>query len=344
MCNSRRGQSAIPLQCGNTAKPQWLTRGSVLCAAVCVTSLQTATVAAEYPARPIRYIVSSAAGGAPDTIARVVGAEMARQMKQQIVVDNRPGAAGSLGYAMMARAPADGYTVGHGATNMAVNPSIMPEVSYDPDRDLQKVAQFITAPNLLAVTLSLPVKSVPELIDYARNHPRKLSFASTGAGGSMHLTGELFKLQTGVQILHVPYKAGQQAVTEMISGQVHMMFDNMGSIVPHVKAGRLRGLGVTSLKRSPAVPDLPALAEAGLPGFEVTVWSGLVVQAGVPRAIVNRLNAEVNAALTVPAVKEKLGGLGYELVGGTPEQFTLFVRKEITKWADVVKRTGARIE
>ena len=177
-----------------------------------------------------------------------------------------------------------------------------------------------------------------------RNNPRKLSFASTGAGGSMHLTGEMFKLMTGVQILHVPYKAGQQAVTEMIGGQVHMMFDNMGSIVPHVKAGRLRGLGVTSMKRSPAVPELPTLAEAGVPGFEVTVWSGLVVQAGVPQAIVKRLNLEVNTALAVAAVKEKLGGLGYDLVGGPPQHFEVFVRREIKKWAEVVKRTGAKVE
>jgi tripartite-type tricarboxylate transporter receptor subunit TctC len=172
----------------------------------------------------------------------------------------------------------------------------------------------------------------------------KLSFASTGTGGSRHLSGEMFKLMTGAQLLHVPYKAGQQAVTEMISGQVHMMFDNMGSIVPHVKAGRLRGLGVTSVKRSSAVPELPTIAEAGVPGFEITVWSGLAVQAGVPLAIVKRLNAEVNTALAVPAVREKLGGLGYDLVGGTPEHFEALVRKEIRKWADVVRRTGAKMD
>ena len=304
----------------------------------------TVAVAADYPTRPIRFIVPMAAGGGPDVTARLLAADLGQQMGQQIVIDNRAGAAGSIGSEMIARAAPDGYTIGYGSiSTLAINRSLIARLPYDPDQDLQKIVQTYSAPNMLAVTLSLPVKTVPELIDYAKNNPGKLTFGSNGSGTSPHLTGELFKHMTGTQMVHVPYKAAQQLITDMIGGQMHLTFNNIGAVLPHVKAGRLRGLAVTSLKRLPAVPELPTVAET-VPGFEVTAWAGVVTPIGVPKAIVARLSAEIDKAMASPVLKEKYAALGYELMGGTPAQFDAFVRKEIAKWADVIKRSGAKLD
>lgn len=298
-----------------------------------------------YPARPIRFIVPSAAGGAADVNARLLAAELTKLMGQQIVVDNRPGAAGSIGMELIARAVPDGYTIGYGTSAaLAINRSLLARLPYDLEKDFQMVALMGYQPNLLAVTLSLPVKSVQELIVYARNNPGKLSYGSAGGGTPPHLGMEMFKHMTGTQMVHVPYKAAQQAIAEMIAGQVHLLFDNFGSIVPHVKGGRIRGLGVTSKKRSPALPELPTLDEAGVPGFELTAWGGVVVPAGVPKTTVARLNAEINRALAAAALKEKVSVFGYEVAGGTPERFTEHVRKEAAKWADVIKRSGVKVD
>jgi tripartite-type tricarboxylate transporter receptor subunit TctC len=305
----------------------------------------TNSALAEYPERPVRFIVPSAAGGGPDATARILAAELTRQLNQQFVVDNRAGASGMIGTEMIAKAAPDGYTIGLGnVPTLGINRSVLPSLPYDPDRDLQPVVQTHVVPNLLAVTLSLPVKSVPELIDYARKNPDKLFFASSGSGTSMHMSGEMFKIMTGTQMVHVPYKAASLAITELIAGQVQLMFDNMQSIGPHVKAGRLRGLGVTTLWRSSAFPELPPLSEAGVPGFDVTVWAGVIVPGRVSKSIVDKLNREINKALAVPSVKEKFAGLGYELVGGTPEQFAAYIKKEVAKWAAVAKRTGAKVD
>ncbi|MGH8702061.1 MAG: Bug family tripartite tricarboxylate transporter substrate binding protein [Burkholderiales bacterium] len=301
--------------------------------------------AQDYPTKPIRLIVPSAAGGAPDINARLLASELVKQMGRQIVVDNRPGAAGSIGMELVVRAVPDGYTIGYGTVPaLAINRSMYPKLSHDPEKDLQKVAQLGYQPNLLAVAFALPVKSVKELIAYAKSSPGKLSYGSSGNGTTLHLGMEQFKLMTGTQMVHVPYKGAPQATTEMIAGQVHLMFDNFNSIFPHVKAGRVRGLGVTTLKRSPALPDLPTLDEAGVPGFELTVWGGIVVPVGVPKPIVAKLNAEINRALATPELKEKFSAIGYTLVGGTPEQFDVFVKKEVAKWADVIKRSGAKVD
>ena len=309
-----------------------------------ISTIATAAAAA-YPERPIRYVIPSAAGGGPDTAARIVTAELGRQMGQQVIVDNRPGGSGTIGTEMIARATPDGYTIGHGnILTLGINRSVLPKLPYHPDKDLQPVVQMYATPNLLAVTLSLPVKSVPELIDYARKNPGNLFYASTGNGSSIHVSGELFKLMTGTQMVHVPFKAAALAITDLTAGRVHLMFDNINSIGPHVKAGRLRGLGVTSPKRVPAFAELPTVAEAGVPGFEVTAWAGVIVPAGVPKAVVARLNAEVNKALASPTVREKLTAQGLEVIGGTPEQFAGHIRKEAAKWADVVKRAGVKID
>lgn len=206
------------------------------------------------------------------------------------------------------------------------------------------VTQLVFGQHLMTVNPLLPIKSVQELIDYAKSNPGKLYFGSAGGGSSQHIGMELFKLMTGTQMVHVPFKAIQQAITEVISGRIQMTFDNLASMVPHVRAGRVRAIGVTSLKRSPALPDLPTISEAGVPGFEVTTWSGVITPAGVPRAIIARLNAEVNKSLVSATAKDVLGGIGYDLVGGTPEQFADLVKKEVAKWTDVVKRSGAKVD
>ncbi len=310
-----------------------------------LTALTTATAgAAEYPARPLRFIVPSAPGGSPDINARLLAAELSKQLGQQIVVDNRPGAGGAIGMELIIRSAPDGYTLGYGTSAaLASNLSILPKLPYDPIRDLQMIAQLGNQPNLLGASPVYPIRSVKELIDYAKANPGKVFFGSSGNGTSMHLTGELLKIVTGTQIVHVPYKAAQQVISDMIGGQVHFMFDNMGSIIGHVRGGRVRGLAVTSAKRWFSVPDLPTMAET-LPGFEVMVWGSVVFPAGVPKLIVTRLNTEVNRALQTPVLKDKFTGIGYEIVGGTPEQLTLFVRKEIAKFADIARRSGAKID
>jgi tripartite-type tricarboxylate transporter receptor subunit TctC len=300
---------------------------------------------AEYPDRPIRFIVPSAAGGAADINARLLAAELAKLVGQQIVVDNRPGAAGSIGMELIARAVPDGYTIGYGTSAaLAINRSLLAKLPYDPDKDFQMVALMGYQPNLLAVALPLPVKSVQELIVYAKNNPGKLSYGSSGSGTPSHLGMEMFKQMTGTQIVHVPYKAAQQAIAEMIARQVHLLFDNFGSIVPHVKGGRIRGLGVTSKKRSSALPELPTLDEAGVPGFELTAWGGVVVPSGVLKPTVAKLNAEINRGLASPSLKEKVSLFGYEVAGGTPEHFTEHVRQEAAKWAAVIKRSGTKFD
>jgi tripartite-type tricarboxylate transporter receptor subunit TctC len=235
--------------------------------------------------------------------------------------------------------------MGHGNINtMAINRSVMSKLPYDPDRDLQAVVLMYYSPNLLAVTLSLPVKSVQELIDYAKKNPDKLIFASTGNGSSVHVGMELFKLMTGTQMVHVPYKAATVAITDLIAGRVQLMADNIQSIGAHVKAGRLRGLAVTSGRRVAAFAELPTVAEAGVPGFDVSAWAGVIVPTGVPAAIVARLNAEINKALAAPVVKEKLPEFGLEIAGGTAQEFSAHIKSEVAKWADVVKRSGAKVD
>ncbi len=301
--------------------------------------------AAAFPERPLRYIMGSAAGGGPDVAARIVMAELGRQIGQQVVVENRPGGSGTIGTELIARATPDGYTIGHGnIQTLAISRSVLPTLPYNIDQDLQPVVHMYGTPNLLAVTLSIPVQSVQELIGYARKNPDKLLYASTGSGSSVHVGMELFKLLTGTQMVHVPFKAAVVAITDLTAGRVHLMADNINSIGPHVKAGRLRGLAVTTGKRVAAFSELPTVAEAGVPGFEVSAWAGLIVPAGVPKAIVFRLNAEVNKVLSAPAVREKLPELGLEIVGGTPEQFVAHIKQEVAKWADVVKRSGAKVD
>lgn len=299
---------------------------------------------AAYPDRPIRMIVPSAPGGGPDIGSRLIAAELSKQMGQTIVVDNRVGGSGVIGTEAIARATPDGYTLGQGNfTSLNTNRILLPKLPYNPDKDLQAVVFAYLSRNMLAVNRTLPVSSVPDLIAHAKRHPGKLMYGSSAIGSSMHFSGALFCLLTGVQMLHVPYKAAQAAITDIIGGQIHLMFDNVQSIGPHVTAGRLRGIAVTTVNRTDAYPDLPTVAET-VPGFEIAPWAGYIVPAGVLRPIVARLNVEMNKALRSPAVRDKLVGMGLDPRGGTPEEFSEFIRKEIAKWSDVAKRANVRID
>lgn len=300
---------------------------------------------ATYPERPIRYIVPSTAGSGPDIIARILTAELGRQMGQQFVVDNRPGASGTIGVNAIVRAAPDGYTIGFGTIlTLAINRSVLAKLPYEVDRDLIPIVQYTAQPNLLVVTPSLPVKSVQDLIHYARENPGKLNFASGSNASSPHLSGELFKFMTGTDMVHVRYKGLVLGITDLTQGRVQLMFGTLAAVAPYVTAGKLRGLAVTGPKRTPVFPELPTVAEAGVPGFEVVAWDGTIAPAKVPKAILVRLNAEMNKALALASVREKLAGLGVEVIGGTSEQFAAHVRKETVKWAEVVKRAGVKAE
>jgi len=303
------------------------------------------SAAAEYPERPLRLILSSAPGASSDIVSRILAAELVKQMGQQIIIDNRPGAVQTIGTAMIVRANPDGYTLGYAnVVTLAINKALLAKLPYDPDRDLALVGQFLSTYNLLAVANSLPVKSVKELIDYARLNPGRLLNCSSGNGTTGHLGGELFKIMTGTQFVHVPYKGSAQCLTDLASGQIQLIFDNLTSIAPHVKAGRVRGLGVSSMRRSLIFPDIPTIAEAGVPGYETNSWGGIVVPARTPRAIVLKLNAEINKALQSPELRERYAAIEAEPTGGTPEPFAAFAKTEAVKWADVVKKSGAKVD
>ncbi len=297
---------------------------------------------AAYPERPIRMIVPSAAGGQPDTNSRLVAVELSKQIGQQVVVDNRPGASSTIGFEAMARAQPDGYTIGYGAFPLATNPSLLEKLPYDAKKDFQMVILTNISPNVIAITPALPVNSVAELIAYAKRNPDQLMFGSTGSGSTMNLSMELFKLMTGTRMVNVPFKGMQQVITEIIGGRLQLISDNVTSVLPHVTAGRLRALGVTGPRRIPLAPDIPTVAEAGIPGYEITAWGGYVAPAGTPGAIVTRLNAEINKVIASPAIRDRWVALGIEPVGGTPERFAEHVRKETAKWTDVIKRAGIK--
>ena len=308
-------------------------------------ALAGGATAADFPARPIRFIVPQAAGSASDNVARLVGAELVQQMKQQVVVDNRPGGALMIGMELVARAAPDGYTIGYAPIGaLAIGPNIVRGLTFSVLTDLQPVAQTTTGSMLLAASPVTPFRSVRDVIDYAKQNPDKLSNASSGNGTPGHVGFELFKYMTGTRIVHVPYKGGAAGTIDLIAGQVQLMMESSNSMTPHVKSGKVRGLAVSSPGRSPAFPDLPTIAEAGVPGYDATTWTGIVAPAGVPKALVAKLNAEINAALAKPALREKLLAIGSEPVIGTPAQFGEFIRREHAKWADVVKRSGAKVD
>lgn len=298
--------------------------------------------AQSYPSRPLRLLVPSAPGGLPDIQARLMATELSEQLAQTVVVDNRPGGSFIIGFELMAKATPDGYTVGYASFPIATNPGLFAKLPYDFERDLRPIMHQVSVVNILAVSPSLPIATVQELIAHARANPDKLSYGISGFGASNHLSIELIKMMTGARLVAVSYKGIQQAITDAATGQIHVVCDNMGSILPHVKAGRMRGVGVTSPKRTPVMPDLPTVAEQGLPGYEIMPWSGYVVPKQTPTAIVQRLNVEFNKALFSPTVAARIAAIGSIPVGGTPEQFGAHVRAETAKWAKVIKAAGIR--
>jgi tripartite-type tricarboxylate transporter receptor subunit TctC len=298
---------------------------------------------ADYPAKPIRMVVGYPAGGPTDVLARTVAQKLTESWNQQVIVDNRPGASGMIGAELVVRAAPDGHTLLMVPVTYAVTPSIFPKMPYDVERDLAPVALVAAAPFILVVHPTLPVKTVKDLIVLARSRPGQLNYASASAGGMPHLAGELFNSMTGVKMIHIPYKGAAPATTDLIAGQVSLMFNNMLSAMPHVKGGRLRAVAVTSAKRSPALPDLPTIAET-VPGYEASGWYGAFAPAATPREIVTKLNAEMNRVMRLPEVAQRLAGDGVEPVGTTPEQFAAYLRQEIVKWGKVVKLSGAKAE
>jgi tripartite-type tricarboxylate transporter receptor subunit TctC len=300
---------------------------------------------AVYPEKPIRFIIPSAPGGSPDVLMRILVQQMSQQMSVPIVVENKPGASFVLGTMDVVKAPPDGYTLGYGnIVSLAINRSLHPSLPYDVERDLTLVSNCLHVFNLLAVNNNLPVRTVAELIDYAKRNPGKLTNGSSGNGTTGHLGAELFKAMTGTEMVHVPYKGSAQAINDLMGGQIHVMFDNVPSIGPHVKAGRVRGLGVSAPKRAASFPDIPTIAEAGVPGYETNSWGGIIGPARLPREVVIKLVTEIRAALAVPSVVERYKQLDTEIDGGTPEQFLEHVRREAPKWAEVVKRSGAKLD
>ncbi len=290
-------------------------------------------------------MVPQAPGSATDNIARLIAPELARQLGQPAVVDNRPGGALTIGIDAVAKAPPDGYTIGMGPVGaLAITRHMVARLPYDIERDLQPVALITTGYMLLAASPKLPVRSVEELIDYAKKNPGKLSNASSSNGSPGHVSGELFKSMTGTDIVHIPYKGGAAAIADLIAGNVQLMFESTNSIAPHVVAGRVRALAVTGLKRATSLPGVPTLDEAGVPGYEVTAWTGIIAPAGLPRPVLDRLNAAVNAAISEPQAKQRLAQLGSEGGGGTPEDYAALIRRDSAKWAEVIRRSGARID
>jgi tripartite-type tricarboxylate transporter receptor subunit TctC len=318
---------------------KWEARVVLALVTVC---LAVSSARAAYPERPIRMIVPSAAGGQPDTNSRLVAAELGRQLGQQVVVDNRPGASSSIGFEAIAKAQPDGYTIGYGGFPLATNRALLAQVPYDIDKDFRMVVLTNVSTNVIAITPVLPVNSIADLISYAKRNPDQLLFGSAGSGSTMHLSMELFKQMTGTRMTHVPYKGMAQVITEIAGGRLQLMSDNVTSVLPHVKAARLRALGVTGPKRIPFAPDIPTVAEAGVPGYEIQAWGGYMGPAGMPGTIVERLNAELNKVIASPAIRDRWAALGIEAVGGTPERFAAHVRKETAKWSEVIKRAGIK--
>jgi len=295
-----------------------------------------------HPSQPLRIIVPYAAGGAVDIVARSIGQPLSQALKEPVIVDNRPGASANIGMEMVAKAKPDGYTLLMASNGIATNMALFPNLGFDGQRDFVPIAKIGYAPLIIVVPGSSPAKSLKELIAMAKAEPGKLTYASAGNGSSGHLAGELLKSTAKIDVLHVPYKGGAPAITDLLGERISFMPINPVEVIVHVRAGRLRALAVASDKRIPLLPDVPSAGEAGLPGFEATVWWGLVAPAGSPPEIVRRLNTETNRALADPAIANKLSELGVVVTPGTPEQFAGFIKSQTELWSGVVKSAGIR--
>ncbi|QJY34312.1 tripartite tricarboxylate transporter substrate binding protein [Diaphorobacter sp. JS3050] len=305
-------------------------------------ALPLGALAQNFPTKPITIIVPFSAGGTTDILARIVGQGLTTELGQSVVVDNKPGAGGNIGGSLAAKAAADGYTLFMGTVGThAINQSLYKKMPFDPVKDFAPLSRVATVPNLLVAHPSQPFKTVKEMIAYAKANPGKITFGSPGSGASPHVSGELFKSMTGTDLLHIPYKGSAPAMTDLLGGQTSVMFDNMPSAIQHVRSGKLRPIAVTTAKRSPELPDVPTIAEAGVPGYEATSWFGMFAPAGTPKPVLDKLHAALIKVLNQADVKKKIAEQGGDVVAETPDQFAAFIKAESVKWGKVVKESGA---
>jgi tripartite-type tricarboxylate transporter receptor subunit TctC len=316
-----------------------------LATAAAAALLPLPAAAQAYPNKPITMIVPFSAGGTTDILARIVGQALTAELGQSVVIDNRAGAGGNIGGQLAARAPADGYTLFMGTVGThAINEALYKKMPFDPIKDFAPLSRVANVPNLLVAHPAQPFKTVPEMIAYAKANPGKINFGSSGSGSSIHLSGELFKSMAKVDMVHIPYKGSAPAVNDLLGNQIAIMFDNMPSAIQHVRAGKLRAIAVTTAKRSPELPNVPTIAESGVPGYEATSWFGLFAVAGTPAPIVTQLSKALVKVLNNPDVKAKIVAQGGEVVAETPEQFAAFIKAETAKWGKVVKDSGASVD
>ena len=320
--------------------------GRVVCATLAVLLSFTALAAEQtYPSKPIRLVVPFPAGGSLDVVARAIGQKLTEAWGQPVVIENRPGAGGNIGADLVAKSAPDGYTILEGALSThAVNVSLYNKMPYDPIKDFAPITLVAVTPNVLVLNASYPVNSVPGLLAYARANPGKLSFGSGSNGSAGHLAGELFKTEAGVDMVHIPYKGGAPALQALLAGDTQLMFDNLANSAAQLKAGKLKALAVTTAKRSSLMPELPTLSETGLPGFDIYTWWGFMAPAGTPKEIVAKWNAEVTRILNSPEMKAFFAQQGAEPAPDSPEQFAALIRSEISKYAKIVKQSGAKVD
>jgi len=314
-----------------------------LASILAIACIPAAAQAQVYPAKPIRLVVPYSAGGGADNAARIIAARLTTTLGQTVVIDNRPGGSGMIGAQAVAQAAPDGYTVLYDASAFAVNPALR-KMAFDPAKDLMPVSLAVTVPNILVVPPSAPYKTVQEFVDHARKHPGEMTYASYGAGSAAHLIGELLKNQAGIDLLHVPYKGGAPALTDVMGGQVNSYFANAASGMSYVKSGKLRALAVTSAKRMASMPDVPTLAESGFKNFEVLEWNGFFVPKGTSNGVVAKLAKEIQAATMDPETRQKLIGLGVDPIGSSPDVFSKFVQTEMSRWATLVKSNNITVD
>jgi len=319
-------------------------RFAALLVAGCLLLPATGVRAQAYPGHPIRFVVPFPPGAATDTVTRILGVKMTESWGQPVLVENRPGATGMVGAAVVAKSAPDGYTLVNVISSHVVHPSLALKVPFDPIADFTPVVMLMRSPNLFCVNLALPVRSVAELVAYAKANPGKLSFGATGVGGSNHLTGELFKIAAQVDLQAVPYKGAAPAISDAVGGQIPMVISTIASVGPMVKAGKLRALAVSSARRDPSFPDVPTLAESGYPGFDASEWWAILGPAGMPAEIVARLNGEIDRIMKLPDVKARSSELGIEYIGGSPEEARAFMKSEMEKWSKVVRSAGLKPE